>query len=460
MLSEQDYAKMSWSGVPSVKIPPPGPKAKAIIERCRELETKALALPFFVCQDAWEEAMGATIKDVDGNTFIDISAHFAVMGVGHVNPQVTEALKKQADKLWHCAEIPIPGRVELLELIHELAPPGLKGNSKVLASVTGTDAIEGAIKIARFNKRMPTIVAFEGGYHGAIGGALALSAKGQMHVGFTPLMPGVFRVPYPYCYRCPFGTESYPECGSQCIQFIEHYFKDPESGLDSVSALLVEPILGEGGYIVPPKEFLPEMARICKQNNILLVVDEVQTGVARTGTMWACEQSKVEPDIMPMSKAMGAGTPIAAVQFKKELDTWGPGSHKGTYRWNCLTIAAAVAALKFIKENRLWERADKLGNFATKKLNDVLGKSPIVGEIRGKGLLIGVEMVKNRKTKEPLKVAPDFLKRLLENGVTALFAGHFDNVVRVAPPLVITQDLLDKGIDILAQTVKEFEKKV
>ncbi len=460
MLSEQDYAKFSYSGVPSVKVTPPGPKAKAIIERCRELETRALALPFFVVQTAWDEAKGATIKDVDGNTYIDLSSHFAVMGVGHVNPEVTEALKKQADKLWHCAEIPIQGRVELLELIHELAPPGLKGNSKVLASITGTDAIEAAVKIARFNKRMPTIVAFEGGYHGAIGGALALSAKGSMHVGFTPLMPGVFRMPYPYCYRCPFGTQPYPECGTQCIKFIEHYFKDPESGLDSVSAILAEPIIGEGGYIVPPKEFLPEMARICKQNNILLIVDEVQTGVARTGKMWACEHSNVEPDIMPMSKAMGAGTPIAAVQFKKELDTWPPGSHKGTYRWNCLTIAAAVGALTFIKKNRMWERADKLGNYAMKKLHDLLDKSPIVGDIRGMGLLIGVEMVKNKKTKEPMKVIPEFNQRLLQNGVTALFGGHFDNVVRVAPPLVITQELLDKALDILATTVKDFEKKV
>jgi 4-aminobutyrate aminotransferase len=460
MLSEQEYAKLSWSNVPSVKVTPPGPKAKAIIERCRELETKALALPFFVCQTAWEDAMGATIRDVDGNTYIDLSSHFAVMGVGHVNPEVTAALKKQADKLWHCAEIPTQGRVELLELIHELAPPGLKGNMKVLASVTGTDAIEGAVKIARFNKHLPTIIAFEGGYHGAIGGAMALSAKNQMHIGFHPLMPGVFRVPYAYCYRCPFGDTPYPECNLQCVKFIERFFKDSEAGLDSVAAMVLEPIQGEGGYIVPPKEFLPEMARICKQNNVLLIVDEVQSGVARTGKMWACMHSSVEPDIMPISKAMGAGTPIAAVMWKKELDTWPPGSHKGTYRWNMLTVAASVGALRFIKENRLWERADKLGNYAIKKLHDLLDNSKIVGDIRGKGLLIGVEFVKDKKTKEPMKLIPDFTKKLLDNGVTSLFAGHFDNVLRVAPPLIISQDLLDKALDITAATVKEFEKKV
>lgn len=462
MLSEKGFAKMSISEAPKIITEEiPGPKTKNLIDLSRSLESPSLVAPY-ILPVAWKEAKGATIKDLDGNIYIDLMAGVAVVSVGHCNPEVVKSIKKQAERLIHAVDIPHPLRIDLIKKLIEIAPGALKNNSRTLYGSSGAEAVEFAIKLAKWYTKMHGIIAFEGAFHGRSAGALALTSRKEYQEGFTPLMPAVYRMPYPYCYRCPFGKE-YPECDMQCVRFIERALENPESGVTEPAALIIEPIQGEGGYIVPPEGYFQKIKKICKAHDILFIDDEIQTGFARTGRMFAIEHWNVTPDIMTVAKGIADGFPISAVIAKKEIfETLSPCQHTSTFGGNPLGCAAALATIDFLEKNKISERSSKLGDYFMKNLRDLAEGTKIIGDVRGKGLMIGIEFVKNKETKEPLK--DDFifpmLVKMIKRGIMPLVCGSWHQVVRMMPPLVITKTQIDKSIEIFGDVVKESEKNL
>ena len=380
-----EFAELSFPEAPKIVVKPPGPKARALLEKQREVDSRAVYYAT-VIPTAWEAGKGATLRDVDGNTYVDFMAGIAVLNVGHSNPYVVEAVKRQLDKLTHALDIPTPERIRLIEKLVEIAPAGLKGNSKVLfGGPSGSDAVEGALKVAKFNTKRHAILAFHGAYHGMTSGALSVTSKRSFRTGNLPLLPDIHFAPYAYCYRCAFGKE-YPECNMQCTRYVEYLFKDPESGLTDPAAIIVEPIQGEGGFITPPGGYLKELRRICDENKVLLIVDEIQSGFGRTGKMFACEYEGITPDVMPIAKAVGGiGIPLAGCVIKKSLDTWEPGAHLGTFRGNVLACVAGYEAIEFTLRKGLVERSAREGAHMLKRLGDLQKETKTIGEVRGKG---------------------------------------------------------------------------
>jgi diaminobutyrate-2-oxoglutarate transaminase len=456
-----EFAELSFPEAPNIVVKPPGPKARALLEKQKEVDSRAVYYAI-VIPTAWEAGKGATLKDVDGNIYVDFMAGISVLNVGHSNPQVVEAVKRQLDKLTHALDIPTPERIRLIEKLVEIAPAGLKGNSKVLfGGPSGSDAVEGALKVAKFNTKRHAILAFHGAYHGMTSGALSVTSKRSFRTGNLPLLPDIHFAPYAYCYRCAFGKE-YPECDMQCTRYIEYLFKDPESGLTDPAAIIVEPIQGEGGFITPPDGYLKELRRICDENKILLIVDEIQSGFGRTGKMFACEYEGITPDVMPIAKAVGGiGIPLAGCIIKKSLDTWEPGAHLGTFRGNVLACVAGFEAIDFTLRKGLVERSAREGTHMIKRLKDLQQETKTIGEVRGKGLMVAAEFVEDKRTKKPaVELVKKIQLRCLEHGVLVWKAGHWPNVIRFLPPLVITREHIDKGLDVFSEVVKEAEREL
>ncbi len=395
-----DFAELSFPEAPKIVVKPPGPKARALLEKQKEVDSRAVYYAT-VIPTAWETGKGATLKDVDGNTYVDFMAGISVLNVGHSNPYVVEAVKRQLDKLTHALDIPTPERIRLVEKLVEIAPAGLKDNSRVLfGGPSGSDAVEGALKIAKFNTKRHAILAFHGAYHGMTSGALSVTSKRSFRTGNLPLLPDIHFAPYAYCYRCAFGKE-YPECDMQCTRYIEYLFKDPESGLTDPAAIIVEPIQGEGGFITPPDGYLKELRRICDENKILLIVDEIQSGFGRAGKMFACEYEGITPDVMPIAKAVGGiGIPLAGCVIKKSLDTWEPGAHLGTFRGNVLACVAGYEAIDFTLRKGLVDRSAREGAYMLKRLKDLQQETKTIGEVRGKGLMVAAEFVEDKAYEE------------------------------------------------------------
>jgi 4-aminobutyrate aminotransferase len=464
-MSEYEFSKLNFPEAPLIIVKPPGPRAAELIEKSKNFEPfSPPTQPVRRNLTVIEEAKGSTLKDVDGNIFIDMSAGVGVMNVGHANPEVVKALKDQTDKIIHSYVNPTVNRIQLMERLAEISPGTLKNRTRMLFAVGGGDAVEGAVKLAKWVTGQHTMVAFQGAYHGQGAGSLALTSSSFWKRGVSPLMPEVYRVPYAYCYRCAFG-KTYPECDLQCVRYIELHFKDPHMGLSEPAGLIVESMQGEGGYIVPPKEFLPELRRICTENKVPLIVDEIQTGFGRTGRMFACEHTNVTPDILVISKAIAGGFPgFAAILSKKEyLENVerGPLFHIGTFRANPLGCAGALANIDFIQKHNLPRRAEQLGEYMLNAIKDLPSESRIVGDVRGKGLFIGVELVKNKETKEPGGDLNDaVIAKMFERGVVLLRCGHFGNVTRFIPALTVTQELIDKTVEIFQDVIKEVERSL
>jgi len=457
--SVEEFADLSLPEAPRIVVKPPGPKARELLERQKDVDSRAVYYPT-VIPTAWESGKGATLKDVDGNVYIDFMSGISVLNVGHSNPYVVEAVRRQLGKLTHALDIPTPERVQLVEKLVDIAPGDLKGNSRVLfGGPTGSDAIEGALKIAKFNTKRHTFLAFHGAYHGMTGGALSVTSKRSYRTGYLPLFPDIHFAPYAYCYRCAFGKE-YPECDLQCVRYVEYLFNDPESGLADPAAMIIEPIQGEGGFIVPPEGYLKEMRRICDDNKILLIVDEIQSGFGRAGKMFACEYEGVTPDVMPIAKAVGGiGIPLAGCVLRKTLDTWEPGGHMGTFRGNVLACVAGLEAINFTVQKGLVERSAREGAYMLKRLKELQQETKTIGEVRGKGMMVAAEFVEDKRTKRPaLELVKKIQARCFERGVLVWKAGHWPNVIRFLPPLVIMRNHIDKGLDVFSETVKEAER--
>jgi diaminobutyrate-2-oxoglutarate transaminase len=453
------FEALNFSDAPSISISPPGSKAKELLERQKRVDSKVLSYPHMIPL-APESGMGATVKDVDGNYFIDLSGGIGVLNIGHSNPDVIEAIKWQVSKMIHGLDFPGEARVQLSEKLAKIAPNGLKDDCKIfLCGPTGSDAVEAATKLAKFYTKKRGVISFEGGWHGVSGSGLAATGKKSVKEPFLPVMPEVYSVPYAYCYRCRFGL-TYPDCDLQCAKFLEHVIKDADSNIPDPCCVLIEPIQGEGGVVVPPDGYLEEVRRICNETGLLLIMDEIQTGFARTGAMFASEICGVTPDLMPISKTLGGGLPLAAVVIKNSLDTWGPGSHVGTFRGNLLASAAGLATIGVIEKYDLVARSKRLGLVALDRLQKTAAKSRCIGEVRGRGLFIGLEFVKNKESKEP---APDILQlvvsKCFERGVMLWKAGRWNNVGRMMPALVITENHLHMALDIFEQSLIQVEKE-
>lgn len=440
---------------PKIIAEPPGPKAKEIIEESKKyLATTTRDFPLVIVR-----MENDLIEDVDGNVYIDFAAGIAVANVGSRNPEVLEAIKNQLDRFIHSAPHDFYDDLQyrVAKLLTEITPGKFK--KKVFFGNSGTEAVEAAIKLAKRATRRPRLISFIGAFHGRTLGSLALTASKPVHQkGYFSTIPGVEHAPYAYCYRCPFKLN--PEsCDFWCARYIDEVLFQSYVPPEEVAAIIVEPVQGEGGYIVPPKEFIQELRRIADKYGILLIVDEIQSGLGRTGKMWAIEHFDVVPDIITSAKAIAAGLPLGATIFRADLDFEESGAHSSTFGGNAVSLAAALANLEFIIKNKLHKRAAKLGEKVIKILEDAKDEIDIVGDVRGLGLMIGIEIVKDKKTKIVNKEARDKIINLaLKKGLVLLPTGK--SVIRIAPPLTIEENNLDKGLDILINAIREVSKHI
>jgi 4-aminobutyrate aminotransferase-like enzyme len=456
MISLVTLQGLSFEEAPQILVKPPGPKSKELLAKQSSLETRAViygkAFPFAI-----DAAKGATIKDVDGNLYVDWVSGISVLNLGHNNPYISAAVKSQMDHIWHALELPTEARIAFLERMHSLLPGNLRGHARILFTVTGGDACEAAISLAKYVTGKRTIIAFEGAYHGVHQGIVSATASRQYLETSGAVRYGVFHIPYPYSYRFPLPVERRGDEAKVVLRYLEHLLTDTHSGLDSAAGILVEPVQGEGGYIVPPNDFLPGLREIADKFQIPLIIDEVQTGFGRTGRFWGCELTDTSPDIMCISKSVGAGIPLSLIAYRDEYDTKLPeGFHLGTYRGNPIALAAGSASMDFIKQTNLLSRVQQLGKRTISRFEEIGAKSRQVGEVRGVGFMIGNEIVDSKETKAPSKDrAVQLRKAMFERGLLMHTCGHFYNVLRFMAPLIISEQLLEKGFEVYEAVLKE-----
>jgi len=443
------------NGKPNIVTPPPGPKSRALIEKRNEYVPPGV---YLIHPVSIQESNGALMKDVDGNTYIDFTSGIGVANLGHCNEEIVETISSQAAKLIHgCIHVVnYEPYVDLSKKLADITPGEFKKRTILINS--GSEAVENAVKIVRQHTKRPNIISFENGFHGRTYMALTLTAKWDPYkVGLGPFVPGVFFTPFPYSYRCPWGTEDKEECGKEAIHHIEKHLFKTQVDPSTVGGILAEPIQGEGGFIDAPDNFFPMLRELCDDHGIQMIIDEIQTGYARTGKMWAIEHYGVVPDVMTIAKAIAAGLPLSAVVARDELmkDTY-PGSLGGTYGGNPIACATALKVLEIIEREDVIGTAAKLGVKLRKRLDELYEKYEIIGDVRGRGPMLALELVEDRKSKKPAKDATaSIMKDCLGSGLLTLKAGLYSNCLRLHPPLTIDDDLLDIGMDILERALKK-----
>lgn len=412
-----------------------------------------------LCAVFAEKATNATIYDVEGREYIDFVGGIGVNNVGHCHPKVVEAVKKQADSLLHsCFHIAMyEPYVRLAERLAALTPGEFAKKTVFLSS--GVEAVENAIKIARLSTGRQGVVAFDAAFHGRTLLGMSLTSKVKPYkYGFGPFAPEVYRLPYAYCYRCPCGQDP-ASCGVECADKLESFFLNNVAA-ENVAALIVEPIAGEGGFIAPPAQFFARLQSICAEHGIVFISDEIQTGMGRTGKMFAMEHHGIEPDITLVAKSLGGGMPISAVVGRAELmDAVHPGGLGGTYGGNPVSCAASLAVLEVFEQEGLLERGRSLGVTLHERLNALSERMACIGEVRGIGPMVAIELVKDRTTREPDKeLTGRVVKRCLDKGLLILSCGNLGNVIRLLMPLTIGPDELGRGLDILESCIAEAAK--
>jgi len=433
---------------PRIKTPLPGPKAKAIVDRDRAYTSHAYLKEYPL---AIARGEGVMVEDVDGNRFLDFMSGIAVSSTGYGHPKVVAAVQEAAAKFLHIcgSDFYFEGMAALCERLARLAPG--KTPKRVFLTNSGTEATEGAIKMARHATRRTAIIAFKGAFHGRTTGALALtSSKARQHAGFGPLLPDVHHVAYPNRYRAPAGMSD-AQLVAETLDAIEGDLFTRHLDPKDVAAIFVEPIQGEGGYLFPPDGFMRALRDLCDQHGILLVADEIQCGVGRTGRMWACEHEGVEPDILLSAKGLGSGMPIGAFIARESIDEWKGGSHGSTFGGNPVCCAAALATLDLV-ESGLMANAERLGAQLISGARKLAERHEIIGDVRGRGLMVGMELVKDRGTKKP---DPDASRRIVETAFQRglLLLGCGKSVIRLAPPLVIDEVDIDRGLAMLDEVL-------
>jgi len=428
----------------------PGPKALRYLRKDKKYISPSYTR---VYPAVIEKGEGVWVWDVDGNKFLDFNAGIAVCATGHCHPKVVEAVKKQVEKLFHYSgtDFYYPYQTILAEKLVEITPGGM--NKKVFFCNSGTEATEGSIKLVRYYTKRPYLISFLGSFHGRTLGALSLTgSKFIQKKGFAPLLPGVFHIPYPYCYRCVFNLE-YPSCNFYCVKYIEEEIFKKILPPEEVAAIFVEPIQGEGGYIVPPDGYFQELKKLCEKYEILFVADEVQSGMGRTGKMFALEHWGIFADVYYLAKGIASGLPLGAIIARSSIMTWKPGSHASTFGGNPVACAAAMATIELL-ENGLIENAEKVGKFIIKNLEKWQEEYDFIGEVRGKGLMIGIEIVEDKISKKPVpEKVQAIIHKAFEKGLLILPCGI--STIRIAPPLIITEEEASVGLEILEDTLKE-----
>jgi 4-aminobutyrate aminotransferase/(S)-3-amino-2-methylpropionate transaminase len=408
---------------------------------------QASLVPYYV-----ESAKGALIYDADGREFIDFSGGIGVMNVGHSHPRVVAAIKKQAEKFTHTCFMVVP--YEPLVMLGERLCAVTPGTfpKKALFINSGAEAVENAVKIARYYTKRQAVIAFENGFHGRTLLTMTLTSKVKPYkLGFGPFAPEVYRMPFGYCYRCAFGL-TYPSCGVACADHLKEFFIGHVAA-ESTAAVIAEPIQGEGGFITPPPEYFPKLMNICRDNGIVFIADEIQTGMGRTGKMFAMEHWNLEPEVVTVAKSLAAGMPLSAVVGKQEImDAPHTGGLGGTYGGNPVCCSAALAVLEVFQEEKILEKAQALGKKLRHRLDPWQQKFELIGEVRGLGPMLALELVKDRVTKEPAAdEAKALVKFAYERGLVLLSCGNFSNVIRLLMPLVISDDQLERGLAIMEE---------
>lgn len=440
---------------PKIVVTPPGPKARELVRKDEKFISPSYGrfYPLVV-----ESGKGCIVRDVDGNEYIDFNSGLVCMGVGHNHPKVVSAIKNQCDLFLHYSNTDFFYR-EVVDLAEKLAQitPG-SPEKKVYFGNSGAEAIEAAAKLAKWHTRKQLFIGFTSAFHGRTIGALSFTAsKPTQKRYFFPLMPGVTHVPYAYCYRCPYKL-TYPQCDYWCVDFIDEYVLQKYVPPEDTAAIVFESIQGEGGYVVPPPEYFQRIEKLAHKYGLLLIDDEVQSGMGRTGKWFAIEHWSVEPDILCTAKALASGLPLGATIAKAKIMDWVAGSHASTFGGNPLSCVAASAVIDVVKEEKLLDNAAKQGAYIMKRLGELKEQSEIVGDVRGKGLMIGMEIVEDKESKKPApQKVTDIMLRSWKRGINVISCGA--STIRVAPPLVITKDLVDSALDIIQDSVREVEKE-
>ena len=436
------------------KLNVPGPNAQAMIARDKKVVSSSYprGYPFVM-----DHGKGVEVWDVDGNRFIDMMAGIAVLSTGHSHPQVVKAVQNAAEKFLHISsDFYHDGWVRLSEKLDEIAP--FEESAKTFLTNSGTEAVETAIKLAKYHTKRSNFIGFTGAFHGRTMGSVAFTAsKPKYHSGFYTLMPGVTQVPFPYEYRPVLERRTGEDYGETVVRYLEEEVFGHNVPGDEVAAVLVEPIQGEGGYVVPPAGFFPALRKLCDKYGILLIADEVQSGMGRTGKWWAIEHFGVEPDMITSAKGIASGLPLGACIARESVMTWPKGAHGNTYGGNPISCAASLATIDLLEESYLANAAE-VGQYALDALQEIQVRHPSIGDVRGKGLMIGVEFVKDKKTKEPNEEIRNMIEDVgFEHGLLLLGCGK--STIRLAPPLCITKSEMDEALEIFEETISMGEKK-
>ena len=426
----------------------PGIKAREVVERDHQVISASYprAYPFVM-----DRGRGSIVWDVDDNRFVDFAAGIAVVSTGHSHPRIIQAIKDQIEKFIHISpDFYNLKMVELGEKLEEIAPFEERGVSFITNS--GTESVEAAIKLARYYTKRSQFIGFLGGFHGRTIGSVSFTAsKPKYHHGFYPLMPGVIHAPYPDPYRPILSQLPGEDYGETVVRYIEEQILGRLAPANDIAGILLEPIQGEGGYIVPPAGFFPALRELCDRHGILLIADEVQSGIGRTGKMWAINHYGVEPDIICIAKGIASGMPIGAMVARASIATWTKGAHGNTYGGNPVACSAALTTIDLIEEGYM-ENAAIIGEYTLNALRELQIRHPYIGDVRGKGLMIGIEFVKDRATKEPAsELRDEIVDQAFKRGLLLLGCGV--STIRIAPPLCINRDEIDEGLEILEESI-------
>ena len=441
---------------PRIKTALPGPNAKRVLAGDDKYISPSYTRSYPLVA---KSGRGVVVTDVDGNEFFDFSAGIAVTSTGHCHPEVVAAIQKQAGELIHMSgtDFYYENMVTLAERLSKIAP--MPGPHKIYYGNSGAEAVEAALKLARYHTKRQNVIAFFGAFHGRTMGALSLTAsKPQQKRRFAPLVPGVTHVRYPDVYRgCSAGPQEAEAFALGCARFIEDKLFKTTLPPEEVAAIFVEPVQGEGGYVVAPTVFMQELRRICDKHGILLVADEVQSGIGRTGKWFAIEHTGVQPDIVCMAKGIASGMPLGVMMSRADVMDWVPGSHASTFGGNPVCIASSLATLDVIEKEGLLANSAEVGNHMFKRMADWTKKYRVVGDIRGRGLMIGVDIVKDPETKE---YAPELRDRIVQHAFERgiLFLGCGPSAVRISPPLVVSKEEADAAIDALEESIELVNK--
>jgi 4-aminobutyrate aminotransferase len=438
---------------PIIRTPLPGPKATQSIRLDREFVSPSYTRMYPLVAD---KGVGLWIKDIDGNEFLDFTAGIAVCATGHCHPEIIAAIKEQADNLLHMSgtDFYYTAQIRLAERLATLAQG--KEKKKVYFGNSGAEAVEAAFKLARWHTRRNLNIAFYGAFHGRTMGALSLTAsKAIQKKNYNPLVPGITHIPYAYCYRCPYRL-CYPDCGSYCVRWIEDTLFRTTLPAEEVAAIILEPIQGEGGYIVPPPEFHQELKKLCEKYGILFVADEVQSGMGRTGKMFAMEHFGVTPDIVALAKGIASGMPLGAMVARADIMDWEAGSHASTFGGNPLSCAAALKTIDLLKKG-LTKNAAQQGKRLITGLQNLQKQYACIGDVRGKGLMVAIELVLDREKKTPAnQLRSDIIQAAFQKGLLLLGCGA--NSIRFSPALTVSSDEIDTCLSIVEEVIRGFEK--